>query len=230
MLFKIANIKTNEIINQFVIYGMFASMVLGAFKGAYWAIAKAKKLAESIKDFDEKVSETNAQKNEKVIEEAIDNEADFEKLSKINSDAFRQENIDLRKQILLEETQKVEANSEVKIREQLENGETPSRRFEEAITDMIESLKNVREEIKAGSLDNATDKLSKTSERIEKTLTEDRVAMNEAETELLSKSSKATSESADAVDSLKSAQDEYEELNESLEIESENIIDPVVEL
>ena len=190
------------------------------------AMNQAKKSSKSKEDFDERESEINAEKNQDIIKEATSKEAIFKESAKSVSEIYKEANIELQKFELLDRVNEVTIDSENSIREQLENGETPSRRVEKAISDMIESL----EKIKAGSLDNATDKLSKISERIEKTLTEYRVAMNEAETELLSKSSKAISESADAVDSLKLAQEEYENKNKELDLDIETsteFVEPV---
>ncbi len=191
-----------------IMLGEFAGKI---FKSKTAKTEKAKEDAKSEEDFKAEEKTIDSTSDPDVVKEAASAELQVTSDAQAVADSYQETSKALQEDTMTQTMEETQQKIESEMTEQMEDGETPTPEFEEAVSDMQASFKEVQEDISKGKLSDASTKLSDASEKIEQTLEESSEAMEEWEQNSLKESSEAVDQAAQESDALDQAQEDYEE-------------------
>lgn len=198
-------------------------LMLGEFAGKMGKSAKDKlsKLKEdstSKEDFDNGKKTVDSTPDPEVVSEATAKEATFTQDAKDVGESYGDTSKSLQENVMKETMEDTSAKIQEKIQTEIEDGYTPTEKFENAVTDMEKSFEDAKTKIDNGDLTDASKELSDASEKIDATIKESGDSMDEWESSSLEESSTTVKDAADETDALDTAeQDRTEDIDNSSE-------------
>ncbi|QKX06661.1 hypothetical protein HN014_17650 [Aquimarina sp. TRL1] len=195
-------------------------LMLGDFaakigKSAKNKLTKSKEKAESKEEFEAQEKTINETPDAKVVSEATEQEATFSSDASKVSDSYADTSEALQEDVMMQTMEDTSSSISNEIREQVEDGYTPTEDFESAVQDLETSFSDAKAKIESGDFSEASAELSTASKNIDITLQDSSAEMHDWESQSLQESSDAVKDAASASEALDEAQDAREKTLEN---------------